>query len=136
MAHKIEIVDIEPLHCKMFNGVCRLVSRYKLATAILLDVCDLFFGNIPLLNTMWDFITCGVLLLILKNKYLAFFALGELLFPGTGRLIKEIDAFFPSATILYLIDQNMSKIKIKKNPFHKEFKIEKKKYNIKKRKKK
>ena len=122
----VEIVKIDSWQRKRRDEIFKLLNKYRLATAITLDVVDLVFGNIPFLNTIWDFVTCGVLLITLKNKYLAFFALGELLFPGTGVLVKRVDAFIPSATILYFVDKEMNRFKIVKHPFHKEFVIKKK----------
>ena len=119
----VEVVDIEPWHVKLYDWLDKTLNRYRLATAIILDVIDLIFGNIPLVNTIWDIVTCTVLIFILKRKYLAFFALTELLFPATGTWIKRIDAFVPSATILFLVDKQMGKFKIVKHPFHKEFVI-------------
>jgi len=126
MVMGVEVVDIDPRHIKLYQVLDKKLNKHRLATVITLDVVDLVFGNIPLLNTIWDIVTCAALLLILKRKYLAFFALGELLFPGTGTWIKRIDAFVPSATILYFIDKEMNKLKIIKHPFHKEFIIKKK----------
>ncbi|MBT4824234.1 hypothetical protein HN695_02585 [Candidatus Woesearchaeota archaeon] len=126
MVFGVEVVKIESWQRKRRDEIYKLLNKYRLATAITLDVIDLVFGNIPFLNTIWDFVTCGVLLITLKNKYLAFFALGELLFPGIGFWSKEIDAFIPSATILYFVDKEMGKFKIIKHPFHKEFVIKKK----------
>ncbi|MBT4541209.1 hypothetical protein HOC35_06885 [Candidatus Woesearchaeota archaeon] len=123
MVMGVEVVDIEPWHVKLYDWLDKSLNKYRLATAITLDLVDLIFGNIPLVNTIWDIVTCTVLIFILKKKYLAFFALTELLFPGIGFWSKEIDAFVPSATILYFVDKKMSKFKIVKHPFHKEFVI-------------
>jgi hypothetical protein len=122
----VEVVDIDPSHRKLLQRLKSIFNKNKLVTALALDIIDLFFANVPLLNTIWDIITCAVLLVILKNKYLAFFALWELILPGKGFWIKEADAFIPTATILYFIDKKMSKFKIVKHPFHKEFIIGKK----------
>ena len=127
MALNVEVVEIEPWHVKLYVWAEKVLGKHRLLTAISLDVADLFFGNIPLLNTIWDFVTCAVLLVILKKKYLGFFALGELIFPGIGFWSKGIDAFVPSATIIVLVDDYMAKYKIKIHPFHKEFVIRKRK---------
>ena len=125
MAFNIEVVEIDPWYIKLCCWFANLFGKYKLFTAIALDVADILFGNIPLLNTIWDIMTFGVLFIILKRKYLAFFALGELIFPGIGFWSKEIDAFVPSATILVLVDNYMAKHKVKPRAFHKEFVIKK-----------
>jgi len=58
--------------------VLSIVLKLKLAVALFLDACDLIIANIPILNTLWDFITFAVLIIILKNKWLAIGAFAEL----------------------------------------------------------
>jgi len=68
-------------------------------------------ANIPILNTLWDFITLAVLLVILKNKWLAIGALGELPLVGLP-FLGQIDALIPMATILTLLDSAETKFHI------------------------
>jgi len=77
--------------------------RLKLAVAIILDAIDLILANIPILNTLWDLVTFAVLLVILKNKWLAVGAFGELPLVGLP-ILGQIDALIPIATILTLLD--------------------------------
>ena len=84
----------------------RLISviiKIKIIIAVCMDLADLVFGNIPILNTVWDFVTVMVLLVTLKNKPLAFMALAELPFVGIPPF-GLIDSVIPIATILTLVD--------------------------------
>lgn len=76
----------------------------KLACAIFLDAVDFFIGGIPFFNTAWDFVTVGVLWLILKNKSWATVGLTELAIPAIPGL-GVIDMFIPIATITVVADE-------------------------------
>ena len=91
----------------------KVVLKLKLGVAIILDVVDLVLGNIPILNTIWDLFTVLVLLVILKNKWLAFGALAELPLVGLP-ILGQIDALIPIATILTLADSVETKFHIMK----------------------
>ncbi len=79
------------------------VNKIKIIIAVCLDLADLVFGNIPLINTLWDFFTVMVLMITLKNKSLAFMALAELPLLGIPPF-GFIDSLIPIATILTLAD--------------------------------
>ena len=79
------------------------IIKLKILIAVCMDLADLVFGNIPILNTVWDFITVMVLLVTLKNKPLAFMALAELPLVGIPPF-GLIDSVIPIATILTLVD--------------------------------
>ncbi len=81
----------------------KIILKLKLAVAIILDAVDLILGNIPILNTLWDLVTFAVLLVILKNKWLAMGALAELPLVGLP-ILGQIDTLIPIATILTLLD--------------------------------
>lgn len=93
---KNHIVKIKPF-------LIRWLNRFKLLIAILLDLVDLILGNIPILNSIWDFVTLVVLLFILKDPKLALMSSTEFLLPGIPPF-GQIDALIPMATILTLID--------------------------------
>jgi len=114
---KVEVVDDfgEPIkkkthHKSTSHSIHHLFEKAKLIIAIILDFIDFFTSMIPVLNTIWDFITYFILSITLKHKYLAYVSLGELLIPGIGS-IGLIDGVIPSATILTLIDIALTRIK-------------------------
>lgn len=92
---------------RFLGWVKRIVIKVKIGVAIFLDLSDLLFGNIPLINTIWDFVTMAVLLVTLRNKRLAFYALLELPLIGIPPL-GIIDSLIPTATILTLLDIGLS----------------------------
>lgn len=92
------------------KGALGFLSKAKLAVAIILDAIDLVLANIPILNTLWDFVTFAVLMATLKNKWLAGGAFAELPFAGIP-LLGQIDAFLPIATIMTLVDIAESKLR-------------------------
>jgi hypothetical protein len=122
MGHKIEVVNIEPKYKRIFPWFFKLVNKHVLATVVVLDIIDFVLGKIPVVNIIWDVFTCYILLLTLKNKWLALFALTEIFFPAKG-LFGNVDAYLPISTLIYLVDYDMSRVKIKKNPFHKQLKV-------------
>ena len=85
------------------EGFLNLLLKIKLVVAIALDLIDLVLANIPLVNTLWDFVTFLVLMITLRNKWLAFAAFAELPLVGLP-MLGQIDAFIPIATILTIID--------------------------------
>jgi hypothetical protein len=87
-----------------------ILLKFKLGIALLLDACDLILANIPLLNTLWDFVTFSVLIVILRNKWLAFAAFAELPLVGLP-FFGQIDALIPMATILTLADSAESRFR-------------------------
>lgn len=101
----------EVVHEEEYAFKPEFMSKLKLGVALLLDGLDLIFANIPVLNTIWDFITTAVLFAMLRNKKLALMSFSEFILPGIP-ILGQIDAFIPVATILTIIDNNM-------NRFHK-----------------
>ena len=82
--------------------------------AIILDLIDFFIAWIPVVNEAWDFVTFLILLMILKNKKLAFLSLIELPLLEVPPF-SIIDMFIPIATITVLIDNKiMGNIKVQK----------------------
>jgi len=109
---KVEIVGREnkgKSYDKLFGRVSSVFIKIKLIVAILLDAVDLVLGNIPILNTIWDFITFSILFIILRNKYLAFLSLTELVLPGIP-ILGQIDAIIPVATLTTLLDIGIEKL--------------------------
>jgi len=103
---KAEVVGVRKRKSKagsIKEKAINLILKLKLAIAILLDAVDLVLANIPVLNTLWDFVTFIVLILILKNKWLAFGAFAELPLVGLP-VLGQIDALIPIATLLTLLD--------------------------------
>jgi hypothetical protein len=94
---------------KLFGGVANTVVKYwkkvKLIIAMLLDFIDLFLGFIPLVNTAFDIVSFLILLVILRNKKLAAFALVELPLFGLPPF-SIIDMFLPICTIIVMMDNN------------------------------
>jgi hypothetical protein len=86
--------------------------RIKIAIAIMLDGIDILIAWIPIVNTAWDFITFIILLLILKNKKLAFVSLIELPLFGLPPF-SIFDMFIPIATVTVLIDNSLADNRIK-----------------------
>lgn len=110
---KVEIVGKENKENKFLKKVKAITARIKLSIAIILDVIDFFIAWIPIVNEVWDTITFLILLVILKNKKLAFISLIELPLLGLPPF-SIIDMFLPIATITVLIDNNIRNIKIQK----------------------
>ncbi len=94
--------------------VIYVLNRIKLLIAFILDGVDFILGNIPILNTLWDFVTFFILFIILKDKRLAMFSNIELFLPGLP-LFGQIDAFIPIATILTIIDIGEARMPQKEN---------------------
>ena len=97
------------------KSLIRALNKMKLLIAVALDLVDLVMGNIPLLNTAWDFVTVFVLLLILRNKTLAFIALAELPLIGLPPF-GLLDALIPMATLLTLADIAEAKFHVRHHP--------------------
>jgi len=108
---KAEVVGRKTRWDKFKIIVLKVILKLKLAIAILLDLVDLVLANIPILNTLWDIVTIAVLLIILKNKWLAFGAMAELPLVGLP-FLGQIDALIPMATILTLLDSAETKFHI------------------------
>jgi hypothetical protein len=103
---KAEVVGVRKKGAKtdqVKGKILNIILKLKLAIAIILDAIDFVLANIPILNTLWDFVTFIVLILILKNKWLAFGAFAELPLVGLP-VLGQIDALIPIATLLTLID--------------------------------
>ncbi len=109
----IEIVGKENRSKKFFKKIKSILIRIKLCIAIILDGVDLFIGWIPIINEIWDIVTFVILLIILKNKKLAFLSLIELPLLGLPPF-SIIDMFIPIATITVLIDNNIGNIQIQR----------------------
>ncbi|MBW2995211.1 hypothetical protein KY312_02575 [Candidatus Woesearchaeota archaeon] len=100
---KVEVVEPNYREKKQKKDALRFLAKIKLGVALFLDGIDFLISWIPIINTLWDFVTFAVLFVILRNKNLAYFALGELVIPGFGA-IGFIDGLIPSATIITVID--------------------------------
>ena len=109
----VEIVGKENKSKKFFKKIRIVWARIKLGIAILLDLIDFFIAWIPVVNEAWDIITFMVLLIILKNKKLAFLSLIELPLLGLPPF-SIIDMLIPIATITVLMDSSIGEIKIQK----------------------
>ena len=114
----VEVVGLkkEKKENKFFKKLKSIAVKIKLGLAIILDTIDFFIGWIPIVNTLWDFFTFIILLIILKNKKLAFISLIELLLLGLPPF-SIIDMFLPIATITVLIDSGIGNIKIQRFGF-------------------
>lgn len=93
------------------EGALRFLFKIKLVVAIIMDLIDFVFANIPVLNTLWDFVTFLVLFIILKNKWLAFASFVELPLVGLP-MLGQIDALIPMATILTILDSAETKFHV------------------------
>jgi hypothetical protein len=111
----VEVVDIgrEKKASKFFKKIKLILIKIKLGIAIILDGIDFLIGWIPIVNTIWDIITFFILLIILKNKKMAFVSLIELPLLGLPPF-SIFDMFIPIATITVLIDNNIGNIKIQR----------------------
>jgi len=79
-------------------------AETKMLVALGLDAVDMIVGNIPGVNTVWDFVTIGTLLIVLDNKKYALLNSWELFMPGipgTG----QVDALFPTALLTAYLDE-------------------------------
>jgi len=103
-AKQVKVEVVEPGYKQ--KKLLRFFTKIKIGIALFMDAVDFLICWIPIINTLWDFVTFGVLFMILKHKSLAYFSLGELLIPGLGT-IGFIDGFIPSATILAIVDSLM-----------------------------
>ena len=112
----VEIVGKEKKSNKFLKKIRLVFARIKLGIAIILDLIDFFIAWIPIVNEIWDIITFLILLIILKNKKLAFISLIELPLLGLPPF-SIIDMFLPIATITVLIDNNLGDIKIQRFGF-------------------
>ena len=112
----VEIVGKEKRDNKLFKKINLVFARIKLGIAIILDLIDFLIAWIPIVNEIWDIITFLILLIILKNKKLAFISLIELPLLGLPPF-SIIDMFLPIATITVLIDNGMGNIKIQRFGF-------------------
>jgi len=110
---EVEIVDVEKKSGKFSKKIKSTITKIKLGIAIILDVIDFFIGWIPIINTLWDIVTFIILLIILKNKKLAFLSLIELPLLGLPPF-SIIDMVIPIATITVLMDNNIGKIKVQR----------------------
>jgi hypothetical protein len=106
---RVEVVSQEKKN-KFRSKVTGVINRVKIFVAIVLDGIDFIIGWIPIINTLWDIVTFIILLIILKNKRLAFFSLIELPFVGLPPF-SLIDMFIPVATLLTLIDNSFGEFK-------------------------
>jgi hypothetical protein len=111
----VEIVEAEKdkKNSKFSKKVKSIVVRIKIGIAVILDGIDFLIGWVPIVNTVWDIVTFIVLLMILKNKKLAFVSLIELPFLGLPPF-SIIDMFIPIATIAVLIDNNIGSIQVRR----------------------
>ena len=110
---KVEIVGKEKKSNKFLKKIRLAFARLKLGIAIILDLIDFFIAWIPIINEAWDIITFLILLIILKNKKLAFISLIELPLLGLPPF-SIIDMLIPIATITVLIDNGIGEIKFHK----------------------
>lgn len=112
---KAEIVGVErkwkKRFRKFFGRVGKVLKKIKLAIAVILDMIDLFIAWIPIVNTAWDIVCFLILLVILKNKRLAFLSLVELPLIGLPPF-SIIDMFLPICTAVVLLDNQEGGIRI------------------------
>jgi len=108
-----EVVEREYMNGSFSKKHLPISTRIRLGIAIILDGIDFFIGWIPIVNTLWDFVTFLILLVILRNKKLAFFSLLELPLLGLPPF-SFFDMLIPVATILVIIDNSMKNIMTKK----------------------
>ena len=109
----VEIVGKERKSSKLFKKINVVWARIKLGIAILLDLIDFFIAWIPIINEAWDIITFLILLIILRNKKLAFISLIELPLLGLPPF-SIIDMLIPIATITVLIDNGTGDLRIRR----------------------
>ncbi len=107
----VEIVGKEKKSNKFLKKIRLVFARIKLGIAITLDLIDFFIAWIPIVNEAWDIITFLILLIILKNKKLAFISLIELPLLGLPPF-SIIDMLIPIATITVLIDNGIGDLRI------------------------
>ncbi len=109
----VEIVGIkkENKSHKIFKKIKSMWAKVKLGIAIILDLIDFFIAWIPIVNEAWDIATFLILLIILKNKKLAFISLIELPLLGLPPF-SIIDMFLPIATITVLMDNGFDQMKM------------------------
>ena len=112
----VEVVGKGRKSSKLFNKIKLVWARIKLGIAILLDLIDFLIAWIPIVNEAWDIITFLILLIILKNKKLAFISLIELPLLGLPPF-SIIDMLIPIATITVLIDNGMGDLRIQRFGF-------------------
>src|SRR3989338_2794154 len=98
---------------KLTKKIISIWAKVKLGIAILLDLIDFFIAWIPIINEAWDIITFLILLIILKNKKLAFISLVELPLLGLPPF-SIIDMLIPIATITVLIDNGIGDLRIRR----------------------
>ena len=110
---KAEIVGKGKKTNKFIEKIKSIWVRIKLGIAILLDLIDFFIAWIPIVNEAWDIITFLILLIILKNKKLAFLSLIELPLLGLPPF-SIIDMLIPIATITVLIDNGTGDLRIRR----------------------
>jgi|TARA_B100001971_G_C18122248_1_gene500093 hypothetical protein len=108
-----EVIEREYIQGSFSKKPLPIFTRIKFGIAVTLDLIDLLIGWIPILNTLWDFVTFLILLVILRNKKLAAFSLLELPFFGLPPF-SFFDMLIPTATILVMIDNGMKNIMAKK----------------------
>ena len=104
---KAEVVGAESRWKKRWlhfrKKAAKALKRVKLIIAIILDLIDFAIAWIPIINTAWDVVCFIILLLILKNKKLAFLSLIELPLIGLPPF-SIIDMILPICTVVVMID--------------------------------
>ena len=110
---KVEVVGKEKKSNKFLKKIRLVFARIKLGIAIILDLIDFLIAWIPIINEAWDIITFLILLIILKNKKLAFISLIELPLLGLPPF-SIIDMLIPIATITVLIDNGTGDLRIRR----------------------
>jgi len=115
-AKKVKVEVVNPKARKKPSKIWPIWARIKLGIAIVLDGIDFLIGWIPIINEAWDIVTFLILLVILKNKKLAFLSLIELPLLGLPPF-SIIDMLIPIATITVLIDNGIGNIKVQRFGF-------------------
>jgi hypothetical protein len=117
---KVEVVDSDQPHPRTLHEnresrkqIFWLLTKLKFGVAIFLDVVDFLVCWIPIINTLWEFATFAVLIAIIRHKFLAYFSLTEVLFPGIG-VSAVIDGLIPSATMIVAMDSLLTGISHRK----------------------
>jgi hypothetical protein len=103
---RAEIVGVENIWQKFWKNIRKTANRIKLIIAVTLDIIDFAIAWIPIVNEIWDIACFLILLLILKNKKLAFISLVELPLLGLPPF-SIIDMFLPICTFVVMIDNQI-----------------------------
>ena len=91
----------------ILHWIKKIFFSIKLVIAIVLDLADFFLGIIPIINAVWDVICFFILLIMLKNKKLAFIVFVEL--PLILPPLSFINMLLPINTLVVILDNAENK---------------------------